>query len=1298
MMLLASAVLGRFLVGGLVLGWIGAAHAHQPVKGVLQALTTEDGLPINWVAAFLQDPDGALWIGTDSGLVWYDGVESAEVPELDGVRILQLNMDPRGVGWIASRETLWRLDDGVFQRVPMEPPHRGMPLHVDGTGEVWISGDTGLTRVDDPNRHLDTPDGCGQVEVGQGASLWCAGSGVPLALEDGVLRVLRDVAGAPLPGPELLRDSRGISWVHTPGRVHRYIREAGGFRELEVQEALAVEAIGILEARSGEIWINTDDHRVLVWDGVALREHARLRSTVRALYEDREGSIWAATRGLGALRLSSPQSFSVLDSGFGEAPVWTSMVTSSGSLILATDDGVFQRSPSGEIRALPGIAKASVYALHVTDDGSVLVGGYDGLHRWTGEAMERLAFAEPGVLLRGGVLEDRAGRIWAGGRYAIWRSEGRDQPLARLPLPVELGTGYPVVGPIVEDPDGQVWAATNAGLIRWGAAGVEVFNLGPVRGVAVGPKGKVWATLARGGLVRVVDGVVQELGAAQGIPSGTLHTVAFDNHGSVWLPSNRGVFRTSAEGLDALASDPQRTLFFHTYGVEDGLPSLECNSGHPAAMVDGQGRVHIPTMRGLVQVDPGELRRDMAAPVVTIRRVEVDGEAVPWNGTLVLPPHARSLAIHYSAPALRDPAGVTYRYRLEGHQDDWVEAERRRVAFWTNLEAGTHTFRLQARSGEGVLSAEDALLPFTVEARLVDRTWFRLLVGLGVLALGAVLVRVQLHRIRERELTALVDERTAELRAARDRSREQAARLQTQAHELEKVDARKTRFFANVSHELRTPLSLIRGPVSGALSSGQSLGPVDLARVARSAHRLEVLIEELLDIARLDAGRLPLRAREADLAGFVAERVDAFAPLAEQRGVDLSLGSVPVTAWFDEARLAKVVDNVVANALRHTAAGGTVDVRLTTTPTHGCIDVQDSGSGIAPEHLPHIFDRFYQAPDGSGALSGSAGLGLALSRELARRHGGELTAHSEVGAGSLFTLRLPLGRDHLADEDVIVGVEPPRPTAPVIPIVLPEAEDAAAATATATVLVVEDDEELRSWICQVLRARYTVLEAGDGGQGLQLARAHVPDVVLTDAVMPVMSGLELCRALRDDPATCHLPVVMLSARSEADRRVEGLASGVDAYLGKPFHPHELLLQLDNLLVARSRLRARHHRQLVMADDTPEQASVDDRFLAQVREAIHAHLPDEDFGVRGLADAVSLSRRQLGRKLDALIGQPPSTLIRQIRLQRARALLEQDAGSISEVAYAVGFRRPGRFSEQFKAEFGMTPTEFKASQG
>ena len=1300
------ATLLRALVGGLLLAAGRPAHAHEPMAGVLEALTTREGLPINWVSSFLQDDDGGLWIGTDSGLVWYDGVTLEVVPETRGAHIVQLVEGADGQRWVFAEARQWRLEGGALVAADLPRTSRSVAVHQGQDGALWASDGGGLLRLGRPGPRVPAPPGCGGLHLPHGRALECTEGGLPLELDDGALRVVRDVTGAPLPAAPLLHDSRGVAWVATPGQVRRYIREPRGMREIPPLPALAFDVEAAHEAASGEVWLATADHRVGIWDGVGLREHAQLDHRVRAFFEDREGSLWAATRGHGALRLTAPQRFSLLAGAHEGDTVWTSLATPDGTVWLGTDTGLMRVAPGGGAGATPvaGGPDGAIYALALDARGGLLVGGPGGLARWDGEALTEIAADPPGPNIRGGILEDHGGRIWAGGRLALWRSEGPGRPLAPVPLPVSLEGPYPPVGAIAEDATGRVWVATNAGLLRWSADGasVDVLDVGHVRGLTLRPDGTAWASRAGGGLVRVRGDTIDPIEPARGAPEATAHAVTFDDHGAVWLPTNRGVFRAAARQLEAVADHTDPLLLVRGFGESDGLPSLECNSGHPAARVDARGRLHVATMRGPAALDADPLAVSGPPPVPRLRRLEVDAAAVDLGGPTTLAPGTRTVAIHYTAPDLRDPEGLRFRYRLDGHDDGWVEAGDRRMALWTGLPAGDYTFRLQVRPADGPASPIEATLPFTIEARLVDQLWFRLLLALGGLSLAGVLVRAHLHRARERELTGLIEARTAELRAARDARAAQAellaaqaAALEAQARELADIDERKSAFFANVSHELRTPLTLIQGPVAAALSAGVAPGPADLARIARNARRLEDRITELLDIARLDAGRLPLAAREADLRARLAARVEGFADHAAERGVALELGGDPVLAWFDPRRLDEIVDNLVANAVRHTDPGGAVHVGVSTEAQAAVVTVADTGSGIPAAHLPHVFDRFFQAP---GSPAGSAGLGLALSRALARRHGGDLEASSAVGRGTTFTLRLPLGRAHLSDDDIADPTAPdPLSSPPAAPLSLPPTP-APQPAHPETILLVEDDPDLRGWLRQVLGTRYTVQEASDGAAALARVRDAPPDLVLTDAMMPGMDGLALCDALRADPDTRHLPVIMLSARAGAARRVEGLDHGVDAYLTKPVHPDELLLQVRNVLAARARLRARHRKQLVLADDSPALPSADERLLAQVREAIHAHMADPDFGVVELADAMHMSRRQLGRRLSALTGSPPSVLLRAVRLERARTLLEQDAGTIAEIGYAVGFRRPARFSEQFREAFGRSPTEHKRQAG
>lgn len=520
--------------------------------------------------------------------------------------------------------------------------------------------------------------------------------------------------------------------------------------------------------------------------------------------------------------------------------------------------------------------------------------------------------------------------------------------------------------------------------------------------------------------------------------------------------------------------------------------------------------------------------------------------------------------------------------------------------------------------------------------------------------------------------------------------------------DLRHIESVRSRFLADVSHELRTPLTLIAGNIESVQQGDADRAPYRLEVARRNARRLHRMVEELLELSRMEAGALELHAVTIDLTGFVRTIVPSFESLADLKDIDLILSApdaaVPVRA--DPDRLEKVLYNLLSNALKF-APGGTVAVTLARDGGWARIDVEDDGVGISEEALPHVFDRFYRSPRGEARRYEGSGIGLALTRELVELHGGEISVTSVEGRGTRFTVRLPLavGADAPAPRwaDEVRGRPAWMPSGGPAELATVEDPDALAdlaAADSALVLVAEDNREMRVYVRACLEESFRVVEAGDGTAAFEMAKDLVPDLVVADVVMPGIDGYELVRRLRAEPLTSHVPVVMLTAQAEEDSRLEGLESGVDDYLTKPFSQRELHARVANLVALRRLLRERYARAPVIRPSEVEATSVDQAFLASVVAAVEEHMEDPDFSVETLAATVHISTSQLTRKLRALIDQTPGRLIRSFRLQRAADLLQAGAGNVATIAYRLGFSDQAHFSRSFKKQFGVPPSEYR----
>jgi signal transduction histidine kinase/ligand-binding sensor domain-containing protein/CheY-like chemotaxis protein len=1242
------------------------------------------------VSAIAQDATGDLWIGTDGGgllrlgrdqlgradMEWERfSHDSSDPSSLGSNRVNALLVDRRGTLWVATRSGLDRRDagSGGFTRYTSAPDSPVQlidsaifALLEDGDGRIWMGSTPGISALDaDRARIRHHFHRYRTFRYGWGEAI------------------------------QMLQDRSGRLWISTHSELMRFQPATGAFEYLR-PDPLNPRGINttlptaLYQDRSEVIWVGTNGHGINVHDPKGERFRTFVRPVIRTyrqsgfsvytLFEDSGGDVWVDAgvlyrwrRGTG--EFASFETTPDRPDDFGNTRVYALLEHPRGFLWAAADRGLYHYE----------IATGR-YRHYRHEDGNP-----DALH----EAQVR------------GVFLDREGAIWAVTENYLSKlldpASGRFVSYHYNQRPTSGSWTFPS---LVQTGDGHLWFGSLQGLVRFdpATAAFQHYRNDPadpaslghdgVRGVLRDPSRPdqvLWVATGGAGLNRldIEAGTFSRYTTAQGLPNDVVYGILPDETGRLWISTNRGLARF----------DP-RTGAVRSFDAADGLQSNEFNSG--AAFRSASGEMFFGGIYGFNHFRPEEVRDNPHPPPVVItglrrlNRREVLGDSssilersIVETTSLRIPARDNVLMFEFAALDYSAPGRNRYAYQLVGFDDAWVDAGSYRTATYTNLPPGRYTFRVRGSNNDGVWNEAGASL----ELRILP-PWWRTPWAYGaylLLLAGLVLAvrRFESHRRRLR------------LRAEQERA---------QAERLRELDRARSRFFANVSHEFRTPLTLTLGPLDDLHAGFHGpLAPavveqVDLAR--RNAGRVLELIDQLLEVARLEVGSTPLRARRMDLDAFISRLSEAYRPLAARRSIDLrlELPEEPVTVYADPARLERAIANLLSNAIKFTQVGGTVWLRLDVAPPEARISVRDNGPGIASADMPHIFERFFRGSESDVRHQPGTGIGLALARELVSLHGGVLEVESEVGSGSTFTVSLLLGRAHLTWEQVI-DEEPWEPWSPRVPLLagalarLPQADaapdDHGIPEDATTILVVEDNEELRTFIRMHLQDRFRVVEASDGLQGLDLARRVLPDLVLSDVMMPGMDGYTLCRALKDDPETDFIPVVLLTARAAAEDRLAGLRGEADAYLTKPFQVEELTVQIDNLITLRRRLRERYAG--AVAEVQPpamDVTSADGRFLDQVRGAVELHLADDDFTVEELARIVAHSRGHLHRRLKELTDESPSDLLRRMRLERAAHLLESGAGSVSEVAYGVGFKSVAHFSNRFQDQFGVRPSAYR----
>jgi len=556
-----------------------------------------------------------------------------------------------------------------------------------------------------------------------------------------------------------------------------------------------------------------------------------------------------------------------------------------------------------------------------------------------------------------------------------------------------------------------------------------------------------------------------------------------------------------------------------------------------------------------------------------------------------------------------------------------------------------------------------------------------------------------------------------------------------EAQKLHEVDEIKTRFFTNISHEFRTPLTLILGPAKQLLDrTEEEKTRVTADLIHRSALKLKRLVDELLDISKIESGEMKLKACPVNLVSVLKEITLSFSSLAERKKINYRLNWEvdKVIAYIDRTKINKIFSNLLSNAFKFTPEGGEVEVSIKITSgkgvenvvkeglinnNHVCISVRDTGIGIPRDQMEKIFDRFYQVDSQHTREYEGTGIGLSLTKELVELHHGKIEVESEEGKGSTFRILIPLGKTHLRPEEIceektekVTRGEPQKGQE----IVESEVEDLNLTAEKISedltkekqdrerisdkekplLLIVEDNPDVRSYITEILNNQYRINIAKDGMEGLDRSFEHIPDLIISDIMMPKLDGFQMCSRLKTDPRTSHIPIIMLTAKAAMKDKINGLETGADEYLIKPFEAEELKARIKNLLEQRKRMHEHFRRYGLVDFEGKNITAADQKFLQKVFVTIEQHLSEEKFGVEKMAELLAMSRSLLFKKLSALVGESPIDLIKRTRLNKAAKLIENRFGNISEVAFEVGFNNPSYFAECFRKQFGVTPSQYQ----
>jgi len=1329
----------------------------------------------NIIYCLFEDSRNNLWVGTwGGGLSLYNRDQDnflsfindpADAGSISHNDIWHVFEDSAGRLWIATQKGLERFDyeTYTFEKHLMDLSLPGESVNLKrkafscisekADGTLWISiWKHGLLNYDQVNRkiirHLVNEPGrdnslstseINTLYTGRDGSLWAGtykGNLERISMVNG-LPVFESYSMGPAPSGLsddrinfIIEDNQGNIWIGTEMGMNIMDKTKGYishfFHDANTNNSLSSNHLWSgYRSSNGIIWIGSLEGGVNIYDPGRRKFQSNYpfintakeqpHKFVKSIYKDTKGILWVGT-----------------DSGLNK-------FSAQGEILTTYVHG--NTDESLDIGGVSGIVEDM--------DGRLWVGTWGGgLHYLDPEKKVLKRYYQPSknkATPRGisdlniqTMKSDHAGNILIGTTFGyLYLFNPRKDTFQRfLCQDLDSLRGAPITA-ICPDKDGSVWI----GLIENGG----LIHLNPMTGEAdryflkeqdkdyslssndvfclLDDDDHLWIGTKNGlNHLNKSAGTITVYDEKQGLSNKSVLSIQKDIEGNIWFSTPQGISKF----------DKQSGQVYNYDGRDGALGNC---------IVSWKGinpELYFGGINGIFSFNPLTIINNSYIPPVVFTSIRIYNETVYPNAEnsplekhinqtdrIVLNHNQTSFSLEFAALNYTLPEKNQYRFKLEGFDPNWVHAGTRNIAYYTNVQKGTYTFKVQGSNNDGLWNEEARTLEIVILPPWWNTLWFKILILVFIIAVISLWIIIRTLRLKQQQkrLLKLVKERTREIE-------DQKVMIREQARKIHASDQLKIRFLTNISHEFRTPLSLIINPINNLINefADREEYKTPFTVVKRNTLRLIALINQFLDISKIEAGELKLAVARGDIIKFVNDIFDNYRFAATKKNIRYNI-SIPIkthVCYFDGDKIEKILYNLLSNALKFTPSGGEIsaEVRLTspfrgTHPlfdhkngdpadsTHIEIIVKDTGAGIPEDKLEKIFERFYQIEGDKNYLPGGTGIGLSLTKDLVDIYRGKLEVKSKPHEGSEFKVLLPTDKNFFEQHEFVMCAPTHDELRSELAMLDEDHLDMHPADEVAEqqehpegsplVLIVEDNREVRQYVASALKNKYNILQARDGVEGFKKALKHLPQLIISDVMMPKMDGFKLCEKVKNDMLTCHIPVILLTAKAANSDIQEGIETGADAYISKPFDVSILKATVDQLIETREKLKELFRRKLILEPKDVEITSPDEKLLKRIITVLDDKLSDPEFSVEQLGKEVGLSRTHLYRKIKSLTDMTAIEFIRNIRLEYAARLLQQNKLYVSEVAYMSGFKELSYFRKVFKEMYGMSPQEFAESK-